>query len=615
MTSASPIGRSRLTPVQLAVCAAVLGGVGEILLLLYRKHAMGEFTARSRDLYWLAPLGYLLLYVPPAALLGLLTRWWPGLPAMGLTAFGTAATVTASLLTVHFGARLHWSAVLLLSAGMGYQATRLLASREAGVRRVVRWLAPMLLGAVLLVAAGMPGARAWRERRVLASLPAAGATPNVLLLILDTVRASSLRLYGYDRPTSATLERLAAEGVTFGNALSTAPWTLPSHASMFTGRWPHEQSTGWFRPLDGRDSTLAEALSARGYATGGFVGNLIYTDYEKGLGRGFQRYRDFRFGLGLVLRSCMLTRRITDSRLLRALTGSDQVLGRKPAATVNAEFLAWLDGVGTRPFFGFLNYYDAHDPYLPPEEWFQRIAGYARPNQLSPLRRLGVRQRKDRMRPEDIALERDSYDASIAWLDAEIGRLLDELERRGLRDKTIIVLTSDHGEEFGEHGVFLHGHSLYRDALHVPLIVVAPGRGVPRGERVTQPVSLRDLPATIMSLVSPDGTTTTFPGASLARFWGRTPPTGEPPVLSEVQRAVRMPEWYPGARGELRSLVDSAHHFIQNPDSAHQLFDWTSDPSELTNRYPTAQGQALAQPYLDRLRVLPPFRHQEGDSL
>jgi len=591
--------------VHFAVCCAVLAGIGEVLLLLYRKHVLGEFTARSRDMFWLAPLAYLLLFTIPAALLATARLRWSRLPALPLTVFGAVTATSAGLISLHFGSRIHGITLALLSLGLGYQASRLLGAREAGVTRVVHRLSPWLLAGVLLTAAGMAGVRDWRERESSSALPPAGSTPNVLLLILDTVRASSLGLYGYSRPTSPALEQLATEGITFGGALSTAPWTLPSHASIFTGRWPHELTTNWFRPLDRSDSTLAEALSARGYATGGFVANLIYANYETGLGRGFQRYRDFRFGLGLVLRSCILTRRITDSRLLRTLIGSDEVLGRKPAATVNAEFLDWLDGVGKRPFFGFLNYFDAHDPYLPPDDWFRRIAGYSRPDHLSPLRRLGIRQRKDQMRPADILLERDSYDASIAWLDGEIGKLLAELGRRGLRENTIIVVTSDHGEEFGEHGVFLHGHSLYRDALHVPLIIVAPGR-TPRGERVTQPVSLRDLPATILALVN-GHSSTTFPGASLQRFWSGTPPQGEAPVLSEVQRAVRMPEWYPAAGGDLRALTDTVYHFIQNPDSSHQLFDWVTDPSERTNLYPTAQGHARAESYLARLRQVPPF--------
>src|SRR5262249_1413595 len=116
---------------------------------------------------------------------------------------------------------------------------------------------------------------------------------NVLLIVLDTVRAQSLSLYGYSRDTTPNLRRIAARGVRFDQALSTAPWTAPSHASMFTGRWPHELSIGWSRPLDATHPTLAEFLSARGYKTAGFVANTTYCSYETGLDRGFARYDDY----------------------------------------------------------------------------------------------------------------------------------------------------------------------------------------------------------------------------------------------------------------------------------------------------------------------------------
>ena len=122
--------------------------------------------------------------------------------------------------------------------------------------------------------------------------PAKPGVPNVLLIVLDDVRAASLSLYGYDRPTTPNLERLARRGVVFSEARSTAPWTLPSHASMMTGRWPHELSVGPDLPLDGTFPTLAETLGREGYATAGFVGNTVYCNALYGMGRGFARYED-----------------------------------------------------------------------------------------------------------------------------------------------------------------------------------------------------------------------------------------------------------------------------------------------------------------------------------
>src|SRR5262249_43485980 len=138
------------------------------------------------------------------------------------------------------------------------------------------------------------GARAWSEHRRTAALPPpAPAARNVLLLVWDTVRAQNLSLHGYSRRTTPNLQRLAARGVQFRHAFATAPWTLPSHASLFTGRWPHELSANWKTPLDEQVPTLAGRLSSRGYDTAGFVANLDFCSRETGLGRGFVHYEDY----------------------------------------------------------------------------------------------------------------------------------------------------------------------------------------------------------------------------------------------------------------------------------------------------------------------------------
>ncbi|MBK7925225.1 MAG: sulfatase [Gemmatimonadetes bacterium] len=604
MSDARPAGRI-LDLLRLAAGLGVVGGALDVATVLLRRAWLGQFTARSRDVLWLAPLGYVLVFALGALLLGLIAWRRPRFPALWLTVFAAAAGIALSVTFLLLGQRLHPAALGLLALGLGAQAARLAAAREAATLRLARRAAPWLLVALLAVAAVQLGGRARRERQAAAALPAAApGAPNILFLVLDTVRAASLSLYGHPRPTSPELERLGREGVVFDQALAPAPWTLPSHASMFTGRWPHELSTGWFRPLDARDSTLAEALAARGYRTGGFVANLIYTDYEKGLARGFQRYEDFPLGLATLLRSCTLTRRLSDTRAFRRWLGTDQVLGRKHAAVVNAEFLDWQATTGERPFFAFLNYFDAHDPYLPPDDWFRRIAGHDRPSHLSPFRRLGMAGRHAGMRPADVQLERDAYEASIAWLDDAIRQLLDSLEARGVLANTIVVVTSDHGEEFGEHGAYLHGHTLFRDAVHVPLLLWAPGR-VPAARRVARPVSLRDLPATLLEFTPAAGSA--FPGRPLQRFFGDSVPAPEAPVLTEVQKAIRMPEWYPGAHGALRSLTDTAYQFIQHADGSHQLFAWPTDPEERENLYRSPPGRALAEGYLALLREVAEF--------
>jgi arylsulfatase A-like enzyme len=453
---------------------------------------------------------------------------------------------------------------------------------------VVRRTAPVL-AVLAVVASGLVlGTRALVERRALDGLAAArDGAPNVLLIILDTVRSASLGLYGYERPTTPRLERFARQGVVFEQAIAPSSWTLPSHASMFTGREPQQLSVGWLDPLDDQAPTIAEVLRARGYSTAGFVANLQYGTYETGLDRGFVRYSDYHVSLGQVFMHTGLSRFLAARRALRTLVGSDEVLGRRNADRINADFLGWLDDTKGRPFFAFLNYYDAHDPYLPPDAFFRRITGHARPNRLSPLRRLTVHERRDGVRAADLRLELDSYDASIAYLDDRIGRLLDELGRRGVLENTVVVITSDHGEEFGEHGVFYHGHSLYLPSLHVPLIVAYPGG--PVGLRVRAPVSLTDIAPTLAELAGVDGTTG-LGGRSFAPRLQSATRAGDEAVRSELQKGVRLPEWYPVSVGDMTSLVANGLHYIRNGDGREQLFDIARDPWERLDMAPAPRA-------------------------
>ena len=604
MDSVASSAPPRIAPVWVAAFMGMVVGFVEVAQLLIRKEMTGAFTQRAPQFPWLTPTAYLLLFALPAAAVVIASLVWRRLPATALVVFGCVTAGVASILTTQFQAGLHPVAVVVLALGLGFRASQLTARSGRTVYAVARASSPWMLLALGIIALGTVMVEKRREGRQPPPAAAGADAPNVLFLILDTVRASSLSLYGYQRATSPTLERLGREGIVFDRAFSTAPWTLPSHASFFTGRWPHEQSTGWSSPLDRADSTVAEAFSARGYVSGGFVGNSIYANAETGLARGFHTYRDYSLSLGTLLRSATLTRRITDSWQLRKLIGTDELLGRRTASDINAEFLAWEERLAGRPYFAFLNYFDAHDPYLPPPEWFERIAGYQRRDNLSPLRRLSVDARREGVSPADTRLEMDAYDASIAWIDHEIGLLLGELERRGTLRNTLVVVASDHGEEFGEHGIFLHGHSLFRRALQVPLVIWKPGR-VPAGKRVSQPVSLRDIPATLLSLAT--GAANPFPGGALSRYWTDSATVIETPILVEVQQAVRVPDFYPAATGDLHGLIDSAFHFIQGPKSA-TLFAWDEQPIERVDLAGMPQWQGAVTAYREQLERMGVFR-------
>ena len=599
-----------IAPAWVAAVLGMLVGLVEVAQLLIRKEMTGAFTQRAPQFLWLTPMAYLLLFTFGAGIVLIASLTWRRLPAMQVVVFGCVTAGVASILTTQFATGLHPVALLLLSLGAGWRAAQMTARSGLSLYTTARAATLWMALALMIMAIALTMVQRRRER-IGRPLDTAGTdTPNVLLLILDTVRASSLSLYGYERPTSPTLERLAREGVVFDRAFSTAPWTLPSHASVFTGRWPHELSTGWTSPLDRADSTLAEALSARDYLTAGFVANSIYANTETGLARGFHTYRDYSLSVGTLLRSATLTRRITDSWKLRKLVGTDELLGRRTAAEINEEFLDWEEKHTGRPFFAFLNYFDAHDPYLPPADWFERIAGYRRRGNLSPLRRLSVDARRNGVNAADIRLEMDAYDASIAWLDHEIEVMLAELERRGTLRNTLLVVTSDHGEEFGEHGLFLHGHTLYRRALQVPLVIWKPGT-VPAGKRVSHPVSLRDLPATVLSMVS--GISNPFPGAALTRYWNDSAAVGESSILVEVQQAIRVPDFYPAATGDMHGLIDSAFHFIRGAHS-ESLFALDEQPIEEVDLAGMPQWQGVVTKYRAELERMGVFRRPNSNG-
>ena len=368
---------------------------------------------------------------------------------------------------------------------------------------------------------------------------------------------------------------------------------------MFTGLWPHETGVSENRPLDAACPTLAEFLTSHGYLTAGFVANTYFCNSWFGLGRGFSHYEDFYdedlvVSVSETLRSSGLGRMLLS--LARLPLGGER--GRKTAAQINRDFLDWLsekeDG---RPFFAFLNYFDAHAPYIVADGSYRGIGRrVGRPAELALLRDWENRP-KQNVPESDAALVRDAYDDCLGYLDLQIGKLLDELESRGLLENTVIVITSDHGEELGEHGLFGHGRSLYSQEVHVPLVILAPG-GAATGRVVDEPVSLRDLPATFVDLLG-QAHDSPFPGKSLARYWksgsGRVG-LATSPAFSEValrDKVSKNPARAPAWRGPMQSVVVDDRAFIHNADGRAELYDITNDPAELRDLAGSTESQAL----------------------
>lgn len=590
----APSGRDRpWSLTDTAILAVTIGlciGLGEVVGLAWRHFVREVLTHITPQVVWMAPLGYasaFLILVPVIALARLA-------PAGRGPGFGVAVFLGLGLVgwLEMFPYALHPIAVWLLAFGVAIRIGLSARSRSGSIRRATRILTPVLSILVASAAVVSLGLESRRERRALDELGAwAPEAPNVLLLILDTVRAKSLGLYGRELETSPAIERLAEESIVFDRAISTAPWTLPSHASMFTGRWPHELSVGWSDPLDEAEYTLAEVLSGAGYSTVGLVANLSYGARQFGLGRGFARYEDFPITKGQVVLSTSLGRTLATTNWIRAGLGHHELLHRKTAADLRGHLSDWLDDRSDpeRPFFAFMNFFDAHEPYEPPSEFRRRFGvDGVRPSVQHRHNLLrGVNARHEgrwAMSPTEIQTELALYEASIAYLDAEIGKMIADLDTRGLLDNTLIVLASDHGEHMGEKGLFGHVQSLYPPLTHVPLLIRPPG-GLAQGLRIGNPVSLIDVPATIVDFAVAGAST--WPGQSLRGAWDRSA-TGGPddvsPAMSQLARGLVEQPWYPIARGlEMQSLVSGPLHYICNPDATEELYDLARDPEEHTN--------------------------------
>jgi arylsulfatase A-like enzyme len=476
-------------------------------------------------------------------------------------------------------------AVGILAAGVAVQVSYFTVKLERQLRRVVSatlWPAALV---ITVLGLGLNGTWWLAERNQTQAVAANGRAPNVLLIIWDTVRAASLSLYGYERETTPHLDRLAAGSIVFVNAFSPTPWTLPSHASMFTGLDPDRLSADWDTPLNGDAATLAEVLSRHGYRSGGFVANTYFAGRESGLSRGFAHYEDYPIlSVQQLVRSTTLGRWIIRRPRLVNLFDLDPSMELKRASVITDDALEWISDDRDRPFFAFLNYLDAHSPYSPPAQYASKFGTLSREQKLN----FGNGRT---LSATELQAEIDAYDAAIAYLDDELSRLLDALDGAGVLDNTIIVVTSDHGEEFGEHDVYLHGNSLYDRSLHVPLVIRTPSSS--GGVRNDAWVSLRDLPSTLLALAGvKEGR---LPGNPLT--WAREPSDSTrlavDTILATVSRRPGVLDRYPAAKGRMVSVMTDPWKYIRGGDGAEELYDLRADRDERRNLVTTAPAAVL----------------------
>ena len=539
-------------------------------------------TTGGNDL-WYDALADLLLFsalAVPILIVGLF-GWWRHL--FKITFFFAAALCALDCLFVIWPPHGHRLAQMALTGGGALAIAALFTALFLRLRSPATWFGRVTLPVLLIYGLIYIGGGAWwsrhEEKLKTAALHPRPESPNVLLLIMDAVGANHLSTYGYGRTTSPGLSEFAAHSVIFEKAVAPSSWTLPSHASMLTGRLPTEHHAGEYNwRLDGRFPTLAEEFQKNGYRTAAFSGNTLLFNRRVGFGRGYIHFED-----GSLLERLLQTtlgERI-QTRLVRANI-IDDLAGREDAHEISQDTLRWIRQ-GSGPFFVTLNYFDAHEPLLPPAQYFHRFSA-----QPAPLRGQYNWPQDVQLPPGEVKDEVDAYDACIAYMDEQISTFLKQLDAAGLLNNTIVVVTSDHGQEFQEHGFMFHGRGLYWNLLHTPLLISWPGH-LPAGEHIPTPVALQSLPVTLLRLTGVTGDP--FPGPSLTDLW-TTPDDAQSwpaPVseLAEMGASQRFPSYY----GAMKSVVTPQWHYILGGKLGQDLYACCDD--EQRNLAATTLGANL----------------------
>jgi arylsulfatase A-like enzyme len=582
--TASPAAdtRSPLAPALLllalwfALAAGLLEGLVKWLLPVFGLAGHSRFCLGDMKVLWAPVTVDLAFFLFLGLLLILLSLLARRLPWTVIAAGLFAALTSYGILSA--AGRLRERGAIVLAIGLGVVIARWMKRNPpARLGLLRRSFAPLAI-VVGIACLGPWPAAALLEKLAVARAPEPQAhAPSVLLIVLDTVRADRLSAYGYARPTTPFLDELAQQGVLFERAFANSSWSLPSHVSLMTGRLPGEHGGATIgESFDGRFPTLAQALAQRGYATAAFVANAGYASCARGLGLGFHRYEDSFAPASQIMDRVYAAKlnKYIFSRFFDAQTPREW----HTAAQINRAFLDWAESAGGRPFFAFLNFMETHYPYAPPADLARRFSSDlrpVRPEQWHPMRNGGS------LDPALVQRASDHYDAALADLDAQLRSLFAELDRRGLRDNLLVVITSDHGESFGEHGLLEHQISLYRDQIHVPLLLRLPGR-TPAGARVSAPVGLNQVAATVAVLAGLQDHP--FPGLALDTFWGGAAPES-PAVISEVAGGPwpGVARHWPIYEGPIRSLVTDRWHLLLTGNGQVELYDWSADPREERN--------------------------------
>jgi arylsulfatase A-like enzyme len=589
-----------------AAFGLITGLVEGVLLFSLRQAELLTWRLQNRaywyETLWIAPLVDVILFSLAGLVLALvefpLRKKLP-VGKISLFLFSFLAIFDWTFIVL-FG-RISLFPILILAAGVSVQIFSVLSKREKTISQKLqinlKWLAGTAFAFFLVVQGG-----GWVGEKIKTSqLNDNADAPNIIVIVVDTLRADHLSSYGYERDTSPFMDRIAAEGVRFENAISPSSWTQPSHASMLTGRYTYEHHAET-QPLDDTYPTIGETLQANGYRTGAFSANTLFFTRRQGFGRGFLHFEDNYLSLPDAFLNSSLYGYLFDYYGLRKALNYEGVPYRRLASDINKSVLDWVDQGDAEPFFLFVNYFDVHDPYTPPEPYLSKYG----PTQGGLINGFMERYHPD-LTPEQLQSEIDAYDGSINYVDDEIKALFAELDQRGVLDNAIVIITSDHGESLGEHGLLQHSASLYRQEIHVPLIVW--GMGIPSGKVIDTPVSTVALPSTILELLDiNDGI---FPPQPLTLLFDGNNPADWAQPLSELAQFDGAAEANPSTHGAMKSVVGDEMQYIVHEAFGVELYNWRTDPQEvnnLANDSTSASVLDMFNAYLESLIGTPIFK-------
>ncbi len=485
--------------------------------------------------------------------------------------------------------------ILIIIAFLKFIVPHILAN--VPLRYFIRLAIIMLITSIILIIFQTPIAFGSKAKR-------SNSEPNVILITLDTTRADHLTAYGYSRDTSPFLAKLASEGALFENAFTVSSWTLPSHSSIFTGKLPSVHGATYQHLwLDSSEECLAEILKHKGYQTAAFVsGPFLLAVFN--VTQGFEYYDDQLDPLSGIQRLMLV--KVIRRFYKKPLWWVD---GQRNAAEVNHQVLKWLEhDSDPKPFFLFINYFDPHDPYLPPPEYKKKFLN-------SPSRMNGRiegiysdRDTGERIDSDGKALGNEDYDAlkalydgEIRFMDDQLSKLFEYLQKNDLLSNTVVIITADHGESIGEHKLLDHGHALYEEQIKVPLIMIGPG--IPKGKKISGLIRNIDILPSLMEYLKFPNLTGLQGKSFLASLTGAQHDdriyVGE--IFQDPNTRIRR------FQRDLKARRDTGTKLLWSSNNHHEFYDLLSDPAENANLYKDRQSEfiLLSGQLFDYLKPLP----------